>query len=124
MDRDDIAIKILGIMLLLMLIGLFLLMIIGIPMMIWGSLEKECYEPRILKLTSVNGIEDIDTGLFSGGTVKEKTLLFDNGLIITKSSYYFDSLELRIGKTYQVKKCISNDDSLNYEIADKRRKAK
>ena len=108
MDSYDIVNWVLGGMMILLLIGLILILFIGLPMIVWSSLEKECYKPQQLKLVSVNGMHDENTGLFTGGTVNQKTLLFDNGLVITKSSGSLQDLEIRIGKFYKVKKCINN----------------
>ncbi len=110
MDGFDWIMCIFGFMLLLMFI-------LGVPMAIWASLEKECYKSQSLKLVSVNGMHDGNTGLFSGGTVNQKTLLFDNGLVITKSSMNLQNLEIRIGKYYKVRRCFNNRGSFKYKIA-------
>lgn len=57
-----------------------------------------------LKLKSVGGIEDIDSGLFSGGTVYKKDLLFENGLILTLDRYEIES-PLILGEVYTYSKC-------------------
>ena len=117
MAWDDVVLNVCGGLMILIIILVFLAMVIGIPMAIWSSLEKECYKPKQLKLVSVNGMHDENTGLFSGGTVNQKTLLFDNGLLITESGSYFRNIELRIGKYYPVKKCVSNGGLFNYKIS-------
>ena len=54
-------------------------LIIVIPLAVqtaYGESGKTCNFRSYSILKSVNSLEDTDTGLFSSGTIREKTLLF------------------------------------------------
>ena len=76
---------------------------------------SNCNETSNLTLKSVNGIEDINTGLFSGGSVYRKHLQFENGLILTLDDYSIKS-DLILNETYVYKDCIEGGGILFFDL--------
>ena len=85
----------------------------------WGvklELTLEKCDSDTLKLVSVNGIRDKDTGFGAGGTTKQKNLLFDNGLIFTIKDFKLGDTELILGRNYLVKRCIYESGRIDKNI--------
>ncbi len=99
-----------------------LLVIIGLGSLffsiMYAELGQTCKFRSNSILMSVNSIEDIDTGLFSGGTIREKTLLFKGGLVATFKSHQLRDVELVLGKRYRINKCSNNGGRVWYELND------
>ncbi len=95
---------------------LFLMMGGLIVFALWSMSGVECDYHSTSKLILVNGIKDVDTGFFAGGTVREKNLLFENGLIANLEDTGMN-IELMIGKEYRIEKCINNGKKLWYEVS-------
>jgi len=71
---------------------------------------SEIYSNITLKL--VNSIEDIDSGILSGGNVYRKTLLFANGLILEFSRW--DNVDtLILNRSYSYYECQTSGGFLN-----------
>ena len=76
--------------------------------------KKEFCENIYVNLTlkSFNGIEDIDTGILSGGNVYRTNLLFTNGLILKFGRR--DKIDtLILGRNYTYRKCYKSGGFLN-----------
>lgn len=116
MDFDDIYTLFLILLLVLLGFFLFLLFYIEVSVLIHGNLGVECRFQSASTLKAVNSIEDIDTGLFSSGTIREKTLLFENGLVATFKSHQLRGVELVIGRKYGIERCTNNGGEIWYEI--------
>jgi len=78
---------------------------------LYSAEEKEC-ETINVQIKSINGIEDINTGLFSGGSVYRKNILFDNGMVVEfKNTELSDELIIRGNYTYE--KCVIKSGGFN-----------
>ncbi len=77
---------------------------------------EECNFRGASILRSVNSIEDINNGLFSSGTINEKTLLFEDGLVASFKKWQLRGVELVIGNRYGIVRCINNGGKIWYEI--------
>lgn len=98
----------------------FIIMIGGV-LVLMGSIiylesGKDCNFRSNSILKSVNGVEDIDTGLFSRGTISEKSLLFKDGLVATFKTHKLRGVELVINSKYRIDKCHNNGGRVWYEI--------
>ncbi len=116
MDFEDVGMFVIVWTMVIITVGLLSILFVGIPLMVYDSMGEECNFRSNSILKSVNGVEDIDTGLFSGGTIKETTLLFSGGLVTKFQSYELRDIELVIGKKYRINKCTNNGGRLSYEI--------
>ncbi len=98
----------------------FFIMIAGVVCLLVGVIYSEtgidCNFRSNSILKSVNGVEDIDTGLFSGGTINEKTLLFKDGLVASFKTHQLKGVELVINNRYRIDKCQNNGGRTWYEI--------
>lgn len=103
-------------------IVIILLFIIGFGTLFGSIMHAElgqtCKFRSNSVLQSVNSIEDIDTGLMSSGTIREKTLLFKGGLVATFRSSQLRDVELVLGKKYRIDKCSNNGGRIWYELSD------
>ncbi len=102
-----------GIFFVVLLLLCWIIIMVGI---VWSQFGEECKQIEFDKLISVDGRYDKDTGLLAGGSVREKTLLFEEGLVITLNSYSKVSGELRIGNYYYVMKCEDNGGTIWYKL--------
>lgn len=85
----------------------------GIFSMFYDERQEICETITNLTLKSVSGIEDINTGLFSGGTIYRKILLFDNGLIIDLKASEINS-PLILGNNYIYTECKIRDGGIKF----------
>ena len=69
-----------------------------------NEMTTECEDYELI-LKSINGMKDQDSGFFSGGTIKQKNLLFDDGLLLTFDDYDLEGVDLYIGGKYYIEKC-------------------
>ena len=76
----------------------------GIFSFLYNEKQESCETINNLTLKSVSGIEDIDKGLLSGGTIYRKVLLFENGLIIDLKESEIKS-RLILGNNYNYTEC-------------------
>ena len=77
---------------------------------------RECNFRSASVLKSVNSIEDINNGLFSSGTINEKTLLFEDGLVASFETWQLRESELVLGRKYGIERCTNNGGKIWYEI--------
>lgn len=99
------------------LFGLLIVMaIIFLGIGLYGEFGQECNFRSNSILSSVNSIEDIDTGLFSSGTINEKTLLFEDGLVASFKLHQLKGIELMLGSWYRIDKCSNNGGRVWYKI--------
>ena len=94
---------------------IFIMVLFG-GIVLWAESGVDCNYHSSSKLTSVNGVKDTDTGFLAGGTVRERNLMFENGLMAPLKSKDFN-IELQVGKEYRIKKCTNNGGRLWYEIS-------
>jgi len=111
-DSFDFILLYIYIVIALMVSG-FIILLIGMG---WSELGIECKTRSSSELLSVDGRYDEDTGLFAGGSVREKTLLFKNGLVVTLKSYQNLEGELVIGDYYKITKCENNGGRIWYKL--------
>ena len=83
---------------------------------LWSMGGERCDYYDTLKIKSINGMRDENTGILSGGTVNQKDILFDNGLLLTFQSWELKNIELKLGEDYRIQKCENNGRDISYKL--------
>lgn len=112
MDEFERAMKIAyGFFIVIMILILLSMVFV---MLAASRINEECTLTDISKLRAWNGITDKNTGLFSGGSVKRDTFLFENGMVIDSKVK-----NIQIGKEYYIYSCKSFMNSEDLEVRSK-----
>lgn len=79
-----------------------------------GETTVTC-ESELLRIKTINGISDMDTGFLSGGTTNQKNIMFSNNQLVTFEDRRIEGVKLIIGATYNLSVChIINDGPIGY----------
>ncbi len=83
-----------------------------------GETTVTC-ESELLKIKTINGISDMDTGFMSGGTTNQKNIMFSNNQLVTFEDRRVEGVKLIIGATYNLSVCHTvNGGSIGYSYTE------